>query len=332
MGIRKSGFDVTGILLVRDSAIIENAVVELYKESFSNAPCQIIRDAFDLFNQSYAGLLKEFMPCDMLYHDEEHVLEVTLATARLIYGLQKTSKPFNQYIHKLDKNLAIVAIVIALFHDSGYLKNRHNETEVINGSVFTKTHVSRSSDMLFSVMAKLGLKQYTRIATEAVHYTGYEKKIKSLDLQNDIERIVGCLVGTADYIGQMSDRRYLEKCYSRLYPELVLGKADQYFCDVTNQVKTLYKNRTDLITKSNNFYKNVVRPKLEFDFHSVYHLADAIFPEYGVNLYMWWMENNQRELVNILSNQLEIKKLLRRKLIENRGVKVFPYHLIPEEL
>ena len=48
---------------------------------------------------------------------------------------------------RLGARRAMLGILVALLHDSGYLK-RSSEGEVENGAVFTKVHVSRSADFI----------------------------------------------------------------------------------------------------------------------------------------------------------------------------------------
>jgi len=60
------------------------------------------------------------------------------------------------------------------------------------------------------------------VATQIVHFTGYE--LKSIQIRLDDRRPQGrSPLGTADMTAQMADRCYLEKCRDRLYPEFVLG-------------------------------------------------------------------------------------------------------------
>ena len=118
----------------------------------------------------------------------------------------------------------MLGVVVALLHDSGYLK-RASEGHVENGAVFTKIHVSRSADFLVALPAAARLRRRSgaRLEAGALHRLrdGHRRHHASHDPK---DRLLGCLVGTADLIGQMSDRMYLEKCREFLYQEFVLGQ------------------------------------------------------------------------------------------------------------
>lgn len=322
---RKKGTDVSGALIVCDMKDIKNEICSIFKEIYPNNSVQPIENAFDIYDKLYTGDFKQYLPCDMLYHDREHVQEVTLATARLLYGLSRVKDPVFSLIVDVDYNHAICAIIIALFHDSGYLR-LDIESDVPNGAIFTKTHVARSADVLYWVMNSLKLKKYTRVVTEAVHYTGYEKNIKFLDLQNKQEKTVGCLVGTADMIGQMSDRCYLEKCYYRLFPEFVLGGL------FIHKEEVIYSSPDELMSKTFDFFNNVVRSRLELDLGGAYHLADGIFPAQQVNLYIWYIEQNLKLLKHLIGKKLSMSDVLNRELSNTDAAKHFPYDLVQQRL
>ena len=61
------------------------------------------------------------------------------------------------------------------------------------------------------------------IAADLVHFTGYERPVKTIQMPSLTYRLLGNLLGSADIIAQMADRCYLEKCRDRLYPEFVTG-------------------------------------------------------------------------------------------------------------
>ncbi len=118
---------------------------------------------------------------------------------------------------------AAIGIFLALFHDIGYLRER-NET-AMNGAEFTRNHVSRSARFMEFYLPTIGFAHWTRVTSEIVHFTGYEKTFEQIGamVQDPRDIQLGHLLGTADMIAQMADRCYLEKCRDRLYPEFVLG-------------------------------------------------------------------------------------------------------------
>ena len=147
-----------------------------------------------------------------------HSLDMTLALARLVDGHDRVVGASD----RLGARRAILGVLIALLHDSGYLK-RTSEAEVDNGAVFTKVHVSRSADFIAAYLPKIGFAAEAQVAARLVHFTGYEMDIDDIRVDDARDRTLGCMVGAADLIGQMSDRMYLEKVHHFLYEEFVWG-------------------------------------------------------------------------------------------------------------
>src|SRR5260370_857527 len=90
------------------------------------------------------------------------------------------------------------------------------------------------------------------------------------------DRVLGCMVGTADLIGQMSDRLYLEKCREFLYKEFVLGSiARDTLADGREIVR--YASPDDLIIKTPGFYEYVARARIDLKLGGVDRFASAHF-------------------------------------------------------
>src|SRR5690606_3584865 len=197
-----------------------------------------------------------YLACDTLYHDMRHTLDMSLAMARLIEGHDRTRAEAD----RLGPRRAMLGILLALFHDSGYVK-RKSESPVENGAVFTKIHVSRSADFISAYLPAVGFAEEAPTGARLVHFTGYEMAIDDIDVACPKDRLLGCMLGTADLIGQMSDRRYLEKCREFLYQEFVLGNiAREKGPDGREIVR--YASPEDLIIKTPGFYEYVARARM----------------------------------------------------------------------
>jgi hypothetical protein len=127
-------------------------------------------------------------------------------------------------------------------------------------------------------------------------------------LDDPLDRRLGYLLGSADLIGQMSDRVYLEKCRDFLYPEFVLaGIAEQRNEDGSANV--VYASPQDLLVKTPLFYDMFARKRLEVYFEGVYRYAAAHFSR--VNLYYEEISRNMNFSHFVLdTSQFD---LLRRK-------------------
>jgi hypothetical protein len=192
----------------------------------------------------------------------------------------------------------VLGIVIALLHDSGYLR-RNSETSVENGAVFTKVHVSRSADFLARYLPTIGFGNEADMAARIVHFTGYEMDVDDIKVADPKDRVLGHMVGSADLIGQMSDRMYLEKCREFLYQEFVLGSiARETLPDGREIVR--YASAEDLIYKTPGFYEYVARERMLRKLGGADRFAEAHFA--GPNLYQEAIDANMRYLKAAIEN------------------------------
>ena len=240
--------DVTNRVNVEDAERVRDAVLALFGARYPGTDLSPLQHAFADFRALFEGQYPGYLACDTLYHDLRHTLDMTLAMARLVDGHERIcAQP-----DRLGARRAMLGILIALLHDSGYLK-RNSEDGVENGAVFTKVHVSRSADFISAYLPGIGFAAEAPLAARLVHFTGYEMEIEDIRVEDARDRVIGCMVGTADLIGQMSDRMYLEKVRKFLYEEFVLGNiAREQLADGREVVR--YASPEDLIIKTPGFY------------------------------------------------------------------------------
>jgi hypothetical protein len=233
----------------------------------------------------YRGEDPDYYPCDAPYHDIQHVLDVTLTMARLLDGYEHgrgNEAP-------LPPEYFAIGIVTALFHDFGYLRRRTDHRHRY-GAEYTLTHVSRGSRFLLEYFPALGWKQHAAAASQLVHFTGYERPVDTIRLDDPQLRRVGEILGTADIIAQMSDRCYLEKCRDRLYPEFLLGGLARRR-QPDGRVVTVFESGDDLVRKTPGFYFNAMK-RLDEQLHRAYTYAETHFG--GRNPYLEEMDKNVR--------------------------------------
>jgi len=263
--------DVTNRVNVEDPASVREAVLSLFAARYPGADLVPLARAFEDFRSLFEGRYPGYLACDTLYHDMRHTLDMALAMARLIDGHDR-SRPEDE---RLGPRRAALGVLVALFHDSGYLKRR-SESGVENGAVFTKVHVSRSADFITAYLPLLGFAPEAATAARLVHYTGYEMNIDDIDVADGKDRVLGCMLGTADLLGQMSDRMYLEKCREFLYQEFVLGRIARDTGPDGREI-VRYASPEDLIVKTPGFYEYVARARMERTFGDVSRFAAAHF-------------------------------------------------------
>ena len=213
MQFRRSDYDVTNTVQVSSPKAVRHAVEELFQQTWPGVPYDRLTQAFGDFERLFSGQYPGYLGCVTVYHDMQHSLDDTLAMARLLAGHERAHAPDQ----RLGADRALLGLVVALFHDAGYIR-QVGETQHRNGAEFTRTHVSRGAQFLTRYLPGIGLAQWVPVATQIIHFTGYEVPFGEIRLDDPLDRRVGHLLGTADMMAQMSDRCYLEKCLDRLYP------------------------------------------------------------------------------------------------------------------
>jgi hypothetical protein len=294
--------DVTNRVNVEDAVEVRDAVLALFAARHAGADFTPLARAFDDFQALFEGAYPGYLGCDTLYHDLRHTLDVTLAMARLIDGHERGAAP----AERLGPRRAMLGVLVALLHDAGYLK-RVSESAVGNGAAFTSIHVSRSADFLAAYLPKIGFASEAPVASRLVHFTGYEMEIDDIQVDDPKDRILGCMVGTADLIGQMSDRMYLEKCRDFLYKEFVWGNiAREPLADGRELVR--YASPEDLVIKTPGFYEYVARVRMDRKLAAVDRYAEAHFD--GEDPYRSEIERNMRFLRDAIA-AADLKRLRR---------------------
>ncbi len=281
--MRRSDYDVTDSIRTTGPAEVGSEVRSIFERLFPSVSPEPIDRAFRDLTNLYEGRDPDHHPCDTEYHDIQHVLDVTLAMARLLDGYERGRNGYAP----LTPGHFQVGVVSALFHDIGYLRRKADRTHRY-GSEYTLTHVTRGSVFLRAYLNDLGLGEHAVTGSLLVHFTGYERNTDTIRIADPLLRKVGEILGTADIIAQMSDRCYLEKCRDRLYPEFVVGGlARRRMPD--GRIEVLFSSGDDLVKKTPGFYVNAVK-RLDQQLNGVYAYAEKHFG--GQNLYLDEMRKN----------------------------------------
>ena len=257
--MRRNDHDVTDTIRTTDLKQVAGEVMRVYRGLYEGTrsrvggtPSGSIEQAFEDIGRLYVGKHVEYKPCDTEYHDIQHILDVTLAMARLMDGYERSRNGSPA----LSAACFSLGVVTALYHDFGYLRRRRDRKHRY-GAEYTLTHVTRGSKHLHRYLPRIGLRRYASAGATIVHYTGYERRAETIPLNNTLLRRVGHMLGTADIIAQMADRCYLEKCRDRLYPEFVLGGLTKKKLP-GGRTQILFTSGDDLVRKTPGFYMNAV--------------------------------------------------------------------------
>ncbi|NKF22850.1 hypothetical protein [Solimonas marina] len=304
---RRNHYDVTGRVRISHPHEVRDAVCTLLHARWPALDLKPLRHAFSTFARLYAGQLPGYQGCDTWYHDAQHSLDCALAMARLLDGHER-SVPAGQ---RLGPRRALLGIVMALFHDAGYIRRRGDRAG--NGAEFTLTHVRRSGEFLRDYLPRVGLRADISCARQLVHFTGYEIALEQIRVRNERDRTLGFLLGTADVLAQTADRCYLEKCRDFLYREFAL-------CGLAGQPRSgaptpIYASAEDLLNRTATFNRQLWAERLDGHFRGVHRYLDVHFG--GSNPY--------RAAIDVHLNRIEalvqsgrLDELRRRPVAINR--------------
>lgn len=292
-------YDVSQTVRIGDPVDVCNAVRAAFIAMFPVDEFAILAQAFDDVARLYRGDYPGYHACDTDYHDLRHILDVTLAVARLLVGYERVHAGTGDALGVERVQMGIIA---AIYHDIGYLRHV-KDTRHKHGAEYTKTHVTRGTRFLASYLPSLGKASWVPRMRVLLHYTGYEKVVR---MKDEHDHMLGCLLGTGDLIAQMSDRSYLERCRDSLYTEFRIGNVPA----PKSTSGQPFESPAELLNQTPGFMRMTVEGRLDKLFGSVYRYAEQFFG--GDNLYMIGLEKN----CTFLEKLLEEKKLhyLRRRV------------------
>lgn len=294
---RRNHYDVTNTVRISHPQDVCEAVCTLLRRTWPNVALAPVRDAFRTFGRLYAGTLPGYAGCDTWYHDAQHSLDCTLAMARLLDGHEHSVPPEQ----RLGERRAVLGVLIALFHDAGYIRRDHDSAR--NGAEFTLTHVHRSGEFLAEYLPRIGFAAEAKLARRVVHFTGYEVELDDIRVANAKDRMLGFLLGTADVLAQTSDRCYLEKCRDYLYREFeICGLAGDGH-------DAIYGSARELLEKTVSYNHKLWRERLDGYFGGAHRYLDRHFG--GSNPYTIAIEQHL-ERVAQLSRSRRLRELRNR--------------------
>jgi len=285
--------DVSNTVDVTDPTAVIIALRHILDVRYPGFDFTPVDTLVDDFGRLYAGEYPGYQACDTTYHNVQHVLDVTLAMARLIDGHDGSCATKDQ----LGAELALTGVACALFHDAGYIR-RNGDNRATNGAAYTRIHVSRSARFMAEHFPHVGLQMILPVCKRIVHFTGYEVNPEKIKVRSDKERTLGALLGTADLIAQMADVEYVKKCHDNLYVEFEAGgmAGDNGMEGYAGKV---FRSPRHLLESTPNFIRTAIEVRLDGYFKGVYRYAAEHFK--GPNLYMEGIDHNCRELELLLA-------------------------------
>jgi len=202
-------------------------ILRLISPDFDVAPVMsVFMTTIDLYEGRYTG----YKACNTQYHDLNHITDTFLAMARLIHGAVVEQNP-------LAEDEITLGLMAALLHDAGYIQksNDHRGT----GSKYTTVHVLRSMAFFRAYGQGYGLSEKDIEAGRAmILCTDLSVDMAAVLFASSRVELLGKMLGAADLLAQMSDRKYLEKLLY-LYYEFEEGRVAGYASELDILHKTL---------------------------------------------------------------------------------------------
>jgi hypothetical protein len=250
---------------------------------FQEPSYQLIEQAFADTVRLYNGEYPGYKQCTTPYHDLKHAIDTMLTMVRLVHGavLEGLS---------LAEPQASLGIMCALMHDTGYIQKEEDAKGT--GAKYTGSDTLRSIEFVKTYLTESGFmrEQFAPYA-DILICASLEKKVAELSFSSPAVELLCKLMGTADLMGQMADRIYLEKL-PQLYKEFQEAEV------------TGYTDELDLLRKTKDFYE-MVKERLRREFDGVCDYVQNHFRErWGIdrNLYIEAIEANIGYLTYILKN------------------------------
>jgi len=240
----------------------------------------------------YAGAYPGYQACNTEYHDFRHMLMVLLAMTRLMHGASLQGIRFSEK----EINLGLIS---ALMHDTGYIQSIDDLRGT--GAKYTLIHIQRSLQFIENYFAGNPyfageLKNFHDI----VSCTEINTMINDVAFQSENIGLLGKMMGTADLLGQMADRLYLEKLLL-LYNEFTEGCVPGFDSEVDLFRKTVsfYKQTT---SRFENEYGNVSRFMINH-FRERWNIDGNVYEESiekNINYLKFVLKNSQKNICHSL--------------------------------
>ena len=269
---------------------VRATVLMMFKEFDFDTVDNVFKDIVRLFRGEYPGYRK----CNTEYHDLKHTTDAFLAMARLMHGSLVSGE-------NLTGEGVNLGLICALMHDTGYIQTL--DDEVGTGAKYVRTDTRRSIAFMDKYVADSGLsKEDFKDYAHILICTGLDTRVSEIHFESRETELLGKMLGTADLMGQMADRTYLEKLLFLFYEFREAGIMG-------------YDSELDLLKKTIDFYA-MTRKRFARELDNVNEYVRQHFKarwNLDRDLYMEAIEKNISYLKFLLKNhEKDYRDCLRR--------------------
>jgi hypothetical protein len=266
------------------SDAVEKQVVSIYSRIYPQADRTFVGRAFEWAKQSFSGNYGDYQPIDTRYHNFEHTMQGTFCLTRLLMGRHMANA-----LPAVPQKMFELSLLAILLHDTGYLKKKNDTTGT--GAKYTAIHVLRSVDFARELLSEKGYKPEEITAVQnMIRCTGLNAIISAIRFQNELEKLMGLALATADLLGQMAADDYVEKL-----PVLYEEFAEAVTRDPQAQLLKVYTSPEEVMRRTPAFWNDYVVPRINKDFRKLYLFLNDPYPD-GPNPYVQAIEANMARI------------------------------------
>lgn len=257
-----------------------------------------LEHCWNLVRNLYSGTFPGYKSCNTEYHDFNHTCDVFGASVRLCDGALAIGE-------KLTPAMYADICIAAMLHDVGYIQE---ESDIHGtGAKYTHCHVERSIDFTRRFRKEFTLTEArSEGISRMIAATNLATPLSSIPFVSEEETHAAKILASADLLGQMADRTYLEKLLFLYYEFKEAGFSG-------------YDTEFDMLRKTLGFYE-MTKKRLYETLDNTAELALHHFiSRYGVekNLYLESIERQIEYLASIMDdNSVNFRKKLKRLDLE----------------
>lgn len=277
-----------------DPQVVWNQTTETIRRISPHYDFTLVQKVFKDVLRMFYGEFPGYAPIKTLYHDLPHTLEVFMCGVRLMHGVHASGGKLS------DEELTLMMLAI-LMHDIGYAQRNGEDTGT--GAQLTRTHVKRGVEFMQTYFGERLLPSNILVDVKGMILgTEHFRPFAQIEFPSERTRKLACVVATADIVGQMADRKYLEKL-AFLYMEFQEAQFGNYL--------SLF----DMLRQTIDFYLTT-QEKLEGVLGGIYHKLEFHFEVvHGIrkNLYIESIQKNMNYLTQVVGeNESNLLTLLKR--------------------
>ena len=282
---------------ISDTGEVQAQVAQIVLSFAPGHDLSRVSAAFDLLDRTFSGGLQGYQQLQTLYHNRSHTNAVVLCAARMLHGLHLSGQG-------LDAEHIDAALIGALMHDIGYVMSDSEAAAGSTGAQFTDTHVLRGIEFTRRHLIDLP-PDLLDTTIKVIQVTDHRKHPDWVKFATPMQQRAAYATATADLIGQMANREYLERLLFLFFEfeEAKLGG----FTDIH-----------DLLEKTTAFYR-IMKGRLDKDLDGLSdHLGRHFAAQTGQerNFYLESIDRNLGYLDRIVREE----RKRRLELLKRGGV------------